>query len=324
MRVTVGIPIFNEQDVIPELLSRMRAVLDRLEGGPHEMVFVDDGSTDNTKKMLEDAARSDSRIKVVVLSRNFGHQAAMGAALDHATGDAVVLMDGDLQDQPEVIPEFLHHHRAGADVVFARRKTRQEGWLQQTAYRTFYRVIAALSDTKLPLDSGDFALLGAPVVTALRTLPEHERYLRGLRAWVGFTQVGIDVDRGARFAGKPKYSTWKLIKLALDGVCSFSIVPLRAAAVSGLLAIAASAAFAMYAIYVRLVVGAVPAGFTASLLIMTFLSGVQLLFLGIIGEYLGRVYGEAKGRPPYVVARVLSRRAGDVRLKAETTYRDAV
>ena len=188
-------------------------------------------------------------------------------------------------------------------------------------YRTFYRVIAALSDTKLPLDSGDFALLGAPVVTALRTLPEHERYLRGLRAWVGFTQVGIDVDRAARFAGKPKYSTWKLIKLALDGVCSFSIVPLRAAAVSGLLAIAASAAFATYAIYIRLVVGAVPVGFTASLLIMTFLSGVHCC--SRTSGYLVRVYGEPRPSP-LRVARVLSRRAGEVRLKPDTPYRDAV
>jgi dolichol-phosphate mannosyltransferase len=204
-----------------------------------------------------------------------------------------------------VIPEFVKHHAAGADVVFARRKTRQEGWLKRAAYRSFYRLISALSDTDLPLDSGDFALLGAPVVATLRGLPEHERYLRGLRAWVGFKQVGIDVDRAARFAGRPKYSTWKLVKLALDGVCSFSIVPLRAAAVTGALAIGASAAFALYAIYVRLAVGEVPAGFTASLLITTFLSGVQLLFLGIIGEYLGRVYGEAKGRPRYIVARVL-------------------
>jgi len=306
LRLSVGIPIFNEQENIPELLARLRAVLDRLPGGPHEMVFVDDGSTDSTRMMLEEAARRDTRIKVVVLSRNFGHQAAMGAALDHATGDAVVLMDGDLQDQPEIIPEFLEHYNAGADVVYARRKTRRESLLSRVTYRTFYRLIAALSDTKLPLDTGDFALLSEPVVDALRQLPEHERYLRGLRAWVGFNQVGIDVDRGARFAGQPKYTTWKLIKLALDGVCSFSIVPLRAAAATGILAIAASASFAAYAIYVRLVVGAVPAGFTASLLIMTFLSGVQLLFLGIIGEYLGRVYGEAKGRPPYVVARVVN------------------
>lgn len=175
-------------------------------------------------------------------------------------------------------------------------------------YRLFYRLISALSDTTLPLDSGDFALLGQPVVAALRRLPERERYLRGLRAWVGFHQVGIDVPRRARAAGRPKYTSWKLIKLAVDGICSFSIVPLRAASVTGLVAIAVSIAFALYAVYVRIAVGQVPAGFTASLLIMIFLSGIQLLFLGIIGEYLGRVYGEAKGRPPYVVAKITGTR----------------
>jgi dolichol-phosphate mannosyltransferase len=304
VRLSVGIPVYNEQDVIAELLKRLLHVLDGIAGGPHEVVFVDDGSTDNSRRLLEQAAESDPRIRVVVLSRNFGHQAALGAALDHATGDAVVLMDADLQDQPEIIHEFIRHHEAGADVVFARRKSREEGWIIQSFYRLFYRVIAALSDTRLPLDSGDFALLGAPVVAALRKLPEHERYLRGLRAWVGFRQVGIDVQRRARFAGAPKYTTWKLVKLAIDGICSFSIVPLRAASVIGLAAIAVSVGFGLYALYVRIAVGHVPEGFTASLLIMIFLSGVQLLFLGVIGEYVGRVYGEAKGRPPYVVARI--------------------
>jgi glycosyltransferase involved in cell wall biosynthesis len=306
MRLTVGIPVFNEQEVIPELLARLLNVLDAVPGGPHEVVFVDDGSTDGSRGLLEAAAHRDRRIRVVALSRNFGHQAALGAALDYATGDAVVLMDADLQDQPEVIPELLEHHVAGADVVFARRASREGGWLLRAMYRIFYRVMAALSDLPLPLDSGDFALLGPDVVAALRKLPEHERYLRGLRAWVGFRQVGIDVHRRARAAGRPKYTTWRLMKLAIDGVCSFSVVPLRAASVAGLFAIAVSVLFAAYAVYARIVVGQVPAGFTASLLIMTFLSGTQLLFLGVIGEYLGRVYEEAKGRPSYVVAKITS------------------
>jgi glycosyltransferase involved in cell wall biosynthesis len=306
MRLSVGIPVFNEQEIIPELLARLAAVLDALPGGPHEVVFVDDGSTDGSRGLLEAAVAKDPRIRVIVLSRNFGHQAALGAALDHATGDAVVLMDADLQDRPEIIPDFVRHYEAGADVVFARRASREEGLLLRAMYKLFYRLISALSDLPLPRDSGDFALLGSPVVTALRQLPERERYLRGLRAWVGFRQVGVDVQRAARAGGAPKYTTWKLIKLAIDGVCSFSVVPLRAAAVAGLLAIAASVAFALYAIYVRVIVGQVPAGFTASLLIMIFLSGTQLLFLGVIGEYLGRVYGEAKGRPSYVVAKITS------------------
>lgn len=176
----------------------------------------------------------------------------------------------------------------------------------RTSYLLFYRLLSSLAEVKLPLDAGDFALLGSPVIAAVRRLPERERYLRGLRAWVGFTQVGVDVPRRARFAGKSKYSTWKLIKLALDGLCSFSIVPLRAAALAGLVAIVLSSIFAAYSIYMRLMVGTVPAGFTASLLVMTFLSGVQLLFLAVIGEYLGRIYGEAKGRPPYVVAEIVN------------------
>lgn len=305
MRVSIGIPLHNEQEVFPELLARLLKVLDALPGGPHQIVFVDDGSTDGTPLLLRDAARRDARVKVVALSRNFGHQAALGAALDYATGDALVLMDGDLQDEPEVIPELLRQHEAGADVVYTRRASREEGLLLRAAYKLYYRVMSAMSEIPVPLDSGDFSLLGTPVVAALRRIPERQRYLRGLRTWVGFKQVGVDVQRKARGAGRPKYTTWKLIQLALDGICSFSTVPLRAAALTGLVAIVASVAFSIYAVYVRIVVGAVPVGFTASLIVTTLLSGVQLLFLGVIGEYLGRVYAEAKGRPTYVVAEIV-------------------
>jgi len=291
--------------VFPELLGRLLKVLDSLPGGPHQIVFVDDGSTDGTGQLLRDAARRDARVKVVALSRNFGHQAALGAALDHATGDALVLMDGDLQDEPEVIPELLQRHEAGADVVYTRRASREEGLFLRMAYKLYYRVMSAMSEVPAPLDSGDFSLLSARVVAALRRMPERQRYLRGLRTWVGFKQVGVDVQRRARSAGRPKYTTWKLIQLALDGICSFSTVPLRAAALTGLAAIVASVAFSVYAVYVRIVVGAVPVGFTASLIVTTLLSGVQLLFLGVIGEYLGRVYAEAKGRPTYVVAEIV-------------------
>jgi dolichol-phosphate mannosyltransferase len=305
MRLSVGIPVHNEQEVLPELLLRLTKVLDALPGGAHEIVFVDDGSTDDSRSLLIEAARRDPRIRLIVLSRNFGHQAALGAALDHVTGDAVVLMDADLQDEPEIIPALVKHHQAGADVVYARRATREEGWILRTSYRIFYRIIASLSEVHLPRDAGDFALLGAPVIKAMRQLPEQQRYLRGLRAWVGFEQVAVDVQRAPRLAGRPKYTAWKLITLALDGICSFSVAPLRAATGAGLLAIAAVGLFALYAVYVRLATGAVPEGFTASLLVMTFLAGVQLFFLGVIGEYLGRVYGETKRRPAYVIARII-------------------
>lgn len=305
MRLSIGIPLYNEESVVPVLLARLRPVVDSLPGGPHEIVFVDDGSTDSTRELLANAARQDPRLKIVALSRNFGHQAAFSAAIDYATGDAVVLMDGDLQDEPEFIPELLKRHQAGADVVYARRMSRQESVALRFTYKLFYRLMSALAEVDLPLDSGDFALIGRPVVEALRRLPEHQRYVRGLRTWVGFKQVGIDVPRRARFAGTPKYTTWKLMKLALDGICSFSIVPLRAAALAGLAAIAATGAFALYAVYMRVVVGTSPTGFTATLLLMTFMSGVQLLFLGVIGEYLGRIYGETKARPQYVVSQII-------------------
>jgi polyisoprenyl-phosphate glycosyltransferase len=307
MRLSIGIAVHNEEPVVPQLLTRLLAVLDAIPGGPHEVLFVDDGSTDGSRGLLMRASRSDSRLKVIALSRNFGHQAALTAALDHATGDAVVLMDGDLQDEPEVIPEMLRRHEAGADVVYARRASREEGLVVRAAYKLYYRIVSALSEVPLPLDSGDFALLGGNVVAALRRLPERQRYLRGLRAWVGFTQVAVDVPRPARAAGTPTYTTWRLMQLALDGICSFSIVPLRAATLTGLVAIAIALLFVAYAVYVRLVGGAVPAGFTASLVVMTWLSGVQLLFLGVIGEYLARVYAEAKGRPTYVVAEIVGR-----------------
>lgn len=305
MRLSVGIPVHNEQEVIPELLRRLLVVLDCIPGGPHQVVFVDDGSTDGTRRLLTEASRRDSRLKVVALSRNFGHQPAVSAALDYATGDAVVLMDGDLQDEPEIIPELVRRHQAGADVVYTRRASREEGPLFRAACKLYYRLVSRLSDVPLPLDSGDFALLGAPVIAVLRKMPERQRYVRGLRAWTGFTQVSVDVTRRARFAGKRKYTTWKWLQLAADGICSFSTAPLRAATLTGLAAIAAAIVFLAYAVYKRLVVGSVPAGFTASLLVMTFLSGVQLVFLGVIGEYLGRVYAEVKGRPTYVVAEIV-------------------
>ena len=306
-RLSIGIPIYNEQEVIPSLLTRLLAVLDTVPGGPHEIVFVDDGSSDRSRELLSDAARRDSRITLISFSRNFGHQAALGAALDYAIGDAVVLMDGDLQDEPEIIPELVRHHLAGADVVYTRRASRREGFVLRAAYALYYRIVSSVAEVPMPLDSGDFSLMGARVVEAMRRMPERQRYLRGLRAWVGFKQVCVDVQRGARAGGRPKYSTWRLMQLALDGICSFSIVPLRAATLTGLAAILVTMAFSIYALYVRLVVGSAPVGFTASLLVTSFLSGVQLLFLGVIGEYMGRIYAETKGRPPYVVAEIVRR-----------------
>jgi dolichol-phosphate mannosyltransferase len=306
--VSVAIPVYNEAQVLPALLSRLRAVLDGIPGGPHQMVFVDDGSSDATVDMLEAEAQLDSRILVVALSRNFGHQTALTAALDHVTGDVAVVMDADLQDPPEAIPSFLGEYAKGFDVVYAQRVDRKEGVLLRLSYFLFYRVISKLSALDLPLDAGDFGLMSRRVVEQLRRSPEHHRYLRGLRRWVGFRQTGIVVERSARAAGTSKYSPAKLLKLAFDGIFAFSIAPLRAAAMLGALAVAASSLFGLYSLYVKLFLDKSPRGFTALLLAVIFLSGLQLVFLGVMGEYLGRVYEEVKGRPLYIVDRVIGHR----------------
>lgn len=305
LRVSIAIAVHNEESVLPELLARVTAVLDGLPGGPHELLFVDDGSTDLTLNLLEQASWRDPRIIVLSFSRNFGHQAALTAALDHVTGDATVLMDGDLQDSPEAIPSMLAKFAEGYDVVYAKRTRRKEAWPLRLSYYVFYRLMARLSDLKLPLDAGDFALLSRRVVEHLQRLPEHHRYLRGLRSWVGFRQIGIPVERAERRLGKSKYSILRLLKLASDGIFAFSIVPIRAAALLGAVAIGLSASFAVYAILVKVFWHQSPKGFTSLLLLLTFLAGVLLFFLGVIGEYVGRIYEETKRRPLYIVERVI-------------------
>ena len=305
IRLSVAIPVHNEASVLPELLLRLRTVLAALPGGPHEMVFVDDGSTDGTFEMLREAVREDSRIIAISLSRNFGHQAAISAALDHASGDAVVIMDGDLQDVPEVIPQFVEKFGEGFDVVYAQRVRRKEPLPLRICYFVFYRMMARLSDIRLPLDSGDFGLMSRRVVDQVRRMPEHHRYLRGMRSWVGFRQIGIPVERAERHSGKSKYSMMRLMKLAADGIFAFSIVPIRAAAIVGATVMLLSFLFVCYAVYAKLFLHQSPQGFTALLVAITFLSGIMLFFLGIIGEYVGRIYEETKARPQYVIGRIV-------------------
>jgi len=304
-RLSVAVPLYNEESVLPEFLRRTGAVLESIAGGPHEIVLVDDGSSDRTLEILEAAAARDPRIVMVALSRNFGHQAALTAALDHCSGDAVVVMDADLQDIPEAIPGFVEQFQRGYDVVYATRAHRKEAWWLKLAYFLFYRLLAMLSELNLPLDAGDFALISRRVVEQLRRLPEHHRYLRGLRSWVGFRQIGIPVDRAERHAGRSKYSLRKLFELASDGIFAFSIVPLRAATLLGVVATALSGLFSAYAVYARLFLKRSPQGFTALVLLITFLSGILLFFLGIIGEYVGRLYEEVKARPLYIIGKTV-------------------
>ena len=310
-RLSVAVPIHNEESILPELLTRLCAVLDGLQGGPHEIVFVDDGSMDRTFAILEEAARQDSRIVVLSLSRNFGHQSAITAALDHVTGDAAVVMDGDLQDTPEAIPQFVQKYHEGYDVAYARRVRRKEPWPLKLCYFVFYRLMARLSDIRLPLDSGDFGLMSRRVVNEVRRMREHHRYLRGMRSWVGFRQTGLDVEREERHSGKSKYSISRLMKLAMDGIFAFSIVPIRVAALLGALAMLVSTVYVVFALYAKFFAHKSPQGFTGLIVAITFLSGMVLFFLGVIGEYVGRIYEETKGRPQYIIGRTAGRFSGE-------------
>ena len=303
--LSIAIPVYNEESVLPELYERLMGVLRSLPDYAHEVVFVDDGSTDGTAEWLQALADITPCIRVVTLSRNFGHQAALTAALDHVTGDIIVVMDGDLQDTPETIPRFLNEYKKGFEVVYAVRQDRKEPWWLRLGYAAFYRVIGNLAAIELPQGAGDFALLSRRVVQQMQRTGERHRYLRGLRTWVGFRQTGVPVSRDARHSGTSKYTLSKLLKLAFDGIFAFSAVPLRAATWLGSLTIAGSLLFAGYSLFAKFFLDS-PIGFTALILAITFLAGVQLLFLGVIGEYVGRVYDEVKRRPHYVIDRVVA------------------
>ena len=308
LKVSIAIPVYNEETIVEELLRRCLAVLDSLPDGPHEIVLVDDGSTDRTWALIQQASAQDGRVIGVTLSRNFGHQAAIGAALDHTSGDFVVVMDGDLQDPPEAIPDLLAEAQKGFDVVYVVRIGRKEGVWLRTCYALFYRLISLLADLKLPIGAGDFAIMSRRVVDLVRQSPERQRYLRGLRTWYGFQQKGLEIERNARHSGRSKYNLRRLFRLAFDGVFAFSVVPIRLATAFGMLAVTGSVLFVVYSLIVKVFFGQSPVGFTALIFAITFLSGVQLLFLGVIGEYIGRIYEEVKQRPHYIVKQVVATR----------------
>jgi glycosyltransferase involved in cell wall biosynthesis len=297
---SIVIPIYNEEAVVPELYRRLKVVIDSFDA-PAEVIFVDDGSADSTFQQLSGLAAADKRVKVLRFSRNFGHQIAISAGIDHASGDAVVLMDGDLQDPPEVLPKFIERWRAGNDVVYAVRKKRKENVLKRAAYAVFYRLLKKLSYLDIPLDSGDFCLMDKRVVRTIRQLPERNRFVRGLRTWAGFRQVGLEYERDARFAGEPKYTFGKLVKLAYDGIFSFSTIPLRLAVYAGFTFASVAFLGGMFITYRKLFYGIDVQGWTSIIVVSTFLGGIILMMIGVIGEYVGRIYDEVKQRPLYIV-----------------------
>jgi polyisoprenyl-phosphate glycosyltransferase len=304
--LSIVIPVFNEERVLPALQRRLLAAVTEC-GVAWEVIFVDDGSSDETPTLLRALHESDSRLKTIALSRNFGHQIAVTAGLDAASGDAVALMDGDLQDPPEMLPQFLARWREGYDVVYGVRATRKGGVLKRACYSAFYRLLQLLADIEIPLDSGDFCLMDRQVVSALQRFPERRRFVRGLRAWVGFRQIGIPYDRPERAGGEPKYTWWKLWRLATDGVLSFSFKPLTMISVAGLLTAMFSFAgllfFAVHRVVGFEVYGYSPAdvpGFTSIIFSLLFFGGIQLLALGLIGRYIGQIAEEVKRRPLYI------------------------
>ena len=307
--VSVVVPCFNESAVIASTHTALDRSLSASQNLNFEFIYVDDGSSDGTSSILRDIRKRDPRVKLVRFSRNFGHQAAVSAGIDHAFGDAVAIMDADLQDPPQVLLAMLEKWREGFEVVYGVRRKRKEGIFKRFCYRAFYLIWQKLADIQVPLDSGDFCVMDRQVADVLRSLPENARFMRGLRAWAGFRQYGHPYERDPRHAGAPKYSFVRLVRLAASGIFSFSDVPLRFISLAGLLTSAGAIAGAILLLLQRLfeihVFGYAPQdmpGYTSLFLALQFFSGIQLLSLGIIGEYVARMYGEIKRRPVYVVA----------------------
>jgi glycosyltransferase involved in cell wall biosynthesis len=298
---SVVIPVFNEAESITEFNRRLSA-MSRKAGDTWEFIYVNDGSTDASPELLKTFAQSDKRVRVIDFVRNFGHQIAVTAGLDAAQGRAVIVIDADLQDPPEVIPELIAKWREGNEVVYAVRAEREgETWLKEFTAKLFYRVIFRITDIKIPLDTGDFRLLDEKVVAVMRQMRERHRFLRGMASWVGFRQVGVPYKRHARYAGKTKYPFSKMMRLALNAITSFSYFPLQLATYVGFVCAIVAAVSIPVVIILRLTGSGAFFGQATTLISVLFLGGVQLICLGILGEYVGRIYDEVKGRPLYIV-----------------------
>ncbi|MBI3245234.1 MAG: glycosyltransferase family 2 protein [Deltaproteobacteria bacterium] len=299
--VSVVIPVFNEEQILSTLHQRLSAVL-RAYGEAYEIVFVNDGSRDGSLAVLKRLHAEDATVKIVSLSRNFGHQTAITCGLDQATGEAVIVMDADLQDPPELLPQLLDKWRDGYDVVYAVRDKREgESAFKLGTAAVFYRLLRALTQVDIPLDTGDFRLMSRRAVDALQSARERSRFVRGLVSWVGYRQTGVTYTRKERLVGETKYPLRKMLKFALDGLTAFSFAPLQAATYLGIGISALSFLYALYAIFLRLFTAQTVPGWTSLMVAVLFLGGVQLVALGIIGEYLGRVYEEVKQRPLYLL-----------------------
>ena len=309
VRYSLVIPVYNEEAVLPLLLHRLNTLLAQLDAKA-EAIFVDDGSRDTSSIILEAKAKDDPRIRFIRLSRNFGHQIAITAGMDVAAGDAIIVMDADLQDPPEVILEMIARWKEGYDIVQARRLSRDgESAFKKKTAAIFYRLLGKLSSIDIPRDVGDFRLIDRKVLEAFREMPEGDRFVRGMFAWLGFKQTEVAFHRPARAAGETKYPFWKMVRLAVNGVVSFSDAPLKAAIWCGAAVSALAVLYGVYSIFAGLFSDSVVRGWTSTVVIVSFLCGLNMLLTGMVGLYVGRIHAEVKRRPLYVVAKKVGFRA---------------
>lgn len=309
--ITIIVPAFNEEAVIAQFHARMSEVLEELPQYRCEMLFVDDGSTDETVAIVQRIGRADPRVALLALSRNFGKEAAMTAGLDIARGDAVAIFDVDLQDPPSLLIDFVARWEEGYDTVYARRELREgESWLKKATASAFYRVMHKVSRVQIPPDTGDCRLMSRRVVDALRDLRETHRFMKGLFAWVGFPSVAVPYRRDARAAGSTKFNYWRLWNFALEGITSFTIAPLKVALYVGLFTALAAFSMALWIVVKTLIWGEVVRGYPTLMVAVLLMGGVQLFFIGILGEYMGRIFGETKQRPLYLVQQHIPSRIG--------------
>lgn len=298
--ISLVAPIFNEEENINELYERSKKTLEKI--GPHEIIFINDGSRDKTFEKILEIADKDKSVKIIDFSRNFGHQMAITAGIDNSQGEAVVIMDGDLQDTPETISELVKKWKEGYEVVYAKRRTRKDGLFKRATAYAFYRIIKKIANIDITEDTGDFCLLDKKVIDALKGLKEHSRFMRGLTSWVGFKKGVILFDRAERKKGNTNYPLRKMVKFAYDGITSFSYFPLKMATYLGMFSAFASFMWGIYAIYQKINHPETTVqGWTTVVVAVFFLGGIQLIVLGMIGEYIGRIYTEAQNRPPYII-----------------------
>jgi glycosyltransferase involved in cell wall biosynthesis len=300
--ISVVVPVYNEELIVAEAYKRLKAVMEA-GGEAYEIIFVDDGSRDNTAALLEEICSRDRAIKLIAFSRNFGHQIAITAGMDYSSGDAVVVIDGDLQDPPEVIPAMIEKWREGYEVVYGRRVERKgDGMSKKLTAAIFYRFLRKMTDVDIPVDAGDFRLIDRKVCDALKQINERNRYIRGIISWLGFKQTGVEFRRDKRYAGQTKYPLKKMMRFAFDAITSFSYKPLKLASYAGILVSFCSFLYLIVVVLQRLFIpGSTIQGWASTMAVNLFFNGIMLIILGIIGEYVGRIYDEAKGRPLYII-----------------------